>query len=50
MVSENRVATITYFVAVVKLTTGNCTWSLIVLMMALLTTMYDYILVVINKL
>ena len=43
------VSTTTYYHVVEKLTTGNCMWSLIVLMTGPLTTMDDHIFVVVNN-
>jgi hypothetical protein len=49
VVVDSKVLATTYFIVVVKLTTGNCAWSLIVLVKELSTTMDDHILVVANN-
>jgi hypothetical protein len=43
------VSTTKYYPVVEKLTTGNCTWSLIVLTTEPLTTMDDHIFVVVKN-
>ena len=49
MVVNTKVSTTTYCPVVEKLTTGNCTWSLIVLTTEPLTTMDDHIFVVVKN-